>query len=193
MIEYITGQVEQLTPVDVVLETGGVGYLLCISLATFTKLEGVKQARLLVHEVIREDAHTLYGFADEQERVLFRALIGVSGVGPGTARMILSSFSVPELEQIIVSGDYKRLNTVKGIGAKTSQRVIVDLKDKIKPMGDTLIMQPTVTSDVYEEALAALLMLGFTRQQSQKALKKLFDADPSIKVETAIKKALAMM
>lgn len=193
MIEYITGQVEQLTPVDVVLETGGVGYLLCISLATFSKLEGEKQARLLVHEVIREDAHTLYGFADEQERTLFRALIGVSGVGPGTARMILSSFSVPELEQIIVSGDHKRLNAVKGIGTKTAQRVIVDLKDKIKPMGDTLIMQPTVTSDVYDEALAALVMLGFTRQQSQKALKKLFDADPAIKVEAAIKKALAMM
>lgn len=193
MIEYITGQVEQLTPVDVVIETGGVGYLLCISLATFTKLEGAKSARLLVHEVIREDAHTLYGFYDEQERVLFRALIGVSGVGPGTARMILSSFTVPELEQIIISGDHKRLNSVKGIGAKTAQRVIVDLKDKIKPMGDPLIMQPTVTSDVYEEALAALLMLGFTRQQSQKALKKLFDADPTIKVETAIKKALAMM
>ena len=193
MIEYITGQVGQLTPVDVVIETGGVGYLLCISLATFSRLEGAATAKLLVHEVIREDAHTLYGFADEQERVLFRALIGVSGVGPGTARMILSSFSVPELEQIIISGDLKRLNGVKGIGAKTSQRIIVDLKDKIKPMGDPLIMQPNVTSDVYEEALAALLMLGFTRQQSQKALKKLFDADPAVKVETAIKKALAMM
>ncbi len=193
MIEYITGQVGQLTPVDVVIETGGVGYLLCISLATFSRLEGAATVKLLVHEVIREDAHTLYGFADEQERVLFRALIGVSGVGPGTARMILSSFSVPELEQIIISGDHKRLNGVKGIGAKTSQRIIVDLKDKIKPMGDPLIMQPNVTSDVYEEALAALLMLGFTRQQSQKALKKLFDADPAVKVETAIKKALAMM
>jgi Holliday junction DNA helicase RuvA len=193
MIEYIKGQIAQLTPVDAVIETAGVGYLLCISLATFSKLEGQTSAQLLVHEVIREDAHTLYGFADEQERTLFRALIGVSGVGPGTARMILSSFSVDELEQIIISGDHKRLNSVKGIGAKTAQRVIVDLKDKIKPMGDTLIMKPTVTSEVQEEALAALVMLGFTRQQSQKALKKLFDDDPTIKLETAIKKALAMM
>ncbi|MDE6490158.1 MAG: Holliday junction branch migration protein RuvA [Muribaculaceae bacterium] len=193
MIEYIRGELTQLTPTDAVIECGGVGYCLSISLATFARLEGVTQTRLLVHEVIREDAHILYGFIDEAERTLFRLLIGVSGVGAGTARIILSSLPVAELEQVIISGQHTRLKAVKGIGAKTAERIIVDLKDKIKPTGDTLIMQPAVTSEVYEEALAALVMLGFPRPQSQKVLKKLFDGDPAIKVETAIKKALAMM
>ena len=193
MIEYIRGEVTQLTPTDAVIECGGIGYCLSISLATFARLEGVTQTRLLVHEVIREDAHILYGFIDEAERTLFRLLIGVSGVGAGTARIILSSLPVAELEQVIISGQHTRLKAVKGIGAKTAERIIVDLKDKIKPTGDTLIMQPAVTSEVYEEALAALVMLGFPRPQSQKVLKKLFDGAPAIKVETAIKKALAMM
>ena len=149
--------------------------------------------KLLVHEVIREDAHLLYGFVDERERNLFRLLIGVSGVGANTARIILSSIPAPELEVVIVSGDHARLKNVKGIGIKTAQRVIVDLKDKIKPAEEALLLQPSATSDTYDEALAALVMLGFARQQSQKVLKKLFDADPSIKVEQAIKKALALL
>ncbi|WP_302986181.1 Holliday junction branch migration protein RuvA, partial [uncultured Muribaculum sp.] len=129
----------------------------------------------------------------ERERNLFRLLIGVSGVGANTARIILSSIPAPELEVVIVSGDHARLKNVKGIGIKTAQRVIVDLKDKIKPAEEALLLQPSATSDTYDEALAALVMLGFARQQSQKVLKKLFDADPSIKVEQAIKKALAML
>ena len=193
MIEYIKGQLTQLTPTDAVIECYGIGYQLNISLATYSRLEGMHDVTLLVHEVIREDAHVLYGFIDEQERSLFRQLIGVSGVGAGTARIILSSIQAPELEQIIMSGDHSRLKSVKGIGVKTAQRIIVDLKDKIKPMGDALIMQPTVVSEVFEEALAALVMLGFARPQSQKVLKKIFDAEPSIKLETAIKKALSMM
>ena len=183
----------ELTPASVVIECGGIGYLLNISLSTFSSLEGVKEAKLLVHEVIREDAHQLYGFATEQERVLFRALIGVSGVGANTARMILSSFQAPELEAVIVNGDHARLKNVKGIGAKTAQRIIVDLKDKIKPMGDALILQPMLGSEVFDEALSALVMLGFPRPQSQKVLKKIFDANPSVKVDVAIKQALAMM
>ena len=193
MIEYIKGQLIKLTPTDAVIECYGIGYQLCISLATYSKLEGAKEAMLLVHEVIREDAHVLYGFIDEQERSLFRELIGVSGVGAGTARVILSSIQASDLELIITTGDHARLKSVKGIGAKTAQRIIVDLKDKIKPMGDALIMQPTVVSEVYEEALAALVMLGFARPQSQKVLKKIFEAEPSVKLESAIKKALAMM
>lgn len=193
MIEYIKGQLSQLTPTDAIIECYGIGYQLNISLATYSRLEGMKDVTLLVHEVIREDAHVLYGFIDEQERSLFRQLIGVSGVGAGTARVILSSIQAPELEQIIMSGDHSRLKSVKGIGVKTAQRIIVDLRDKIKPMGDALIMQPTVVSEVFEEALAALVMLGFARPQSQKVLKKIFDAEPSIKLETAIKKALSMM
>lgn len=194
MIEYIKGTVAELTPATVVIETpGGVAYLLNISLATFTALEGVNETRLLVHEAIREDAWVLFGFVEERERALFRLLIGVSGVGANTARMILSSIPAQELEVVISSGDPARLKTVKGVGAKTAQRIIVDLKDKIKVDDLTLSLQPMINNDIYEEALAALVMLGFQRQASQKVLKKLFEANPSITVEAAIKRALTMM
>ena len=194
MIEYIRGSVAELTPTYAVIECGGLGYMLNITLTTFSALEGVKETRMLVHEAVREDAYQLFGFLTEQERQLFRLLIGVSGVGANTARMILSSIPAPELEAVIASGDHARLKNVKGIGIKTAQRIIVDLRDKIKPASDALISQPAVaTSDVFEEALLALVMLGFARPQSQKVLKKIFDADPTVKVETAIKKALAMM
>lgn len=193
MIEYIKGELADLTPTYAVIDCGGVGYLLNISVPTYSALDGAKIAKLLVHEAIREDAHVLFGFINEQERSLFRLLIGVSGVGANTARMILSSIAAPQLEQIILSGDHSTLKKVKGIGSKTAERIIVDLKDKIKPIGDTLILQPSATNEVYEEALAALVMLGFNRIQSQKVLKKLFDNEPSIAVEVAIKKALSMM
>jgi Holliday junction DNA helicase RuvA len=193
MIEYIKGELAELTPTYAVIDCGGVGYMLNISVPTYSALDGLKSAKLLVHEAIREDAHVLYGFINEQERSLFRLLIGVSGVGANTARMILSSIAAPQLEQFILSGDHAMLKKVKGIGSKTAERIIVDLKDKIKPTGDTFILQPSVTNEVYEEALAALVMLGFNRVQSQKVLKKLFDNEPSIAVEVAIKKALSMM
>lgn len=193
MIEYIKGELAELTPTYAVIDCGGVGYLLNISVPTYSALDGTKSAKLLVHEAIREDAHVLYGFVNEQERSLFRLLIGVSGVGANTARMILSSIAAPQLEQIIMTGDHSVLKKVKGIGSKTAERIIVDLKDKIKPIGDTLILQPSLTNEVFEEALAALVMLGFNRVQSQKVLKKLFDTEPSIAVEVAIKKALSMM
>jgi Holliday junction DNA helicase RuvA len=193
MIEYIKGELAELTPTYAVIDCGGVGYMLNISVPTYSALDGLKSAKLLVHEAIREDAHVLYGFINEQERSLFRLLIGVSGVGANTARMILSSIAAPQLEQFILSGDHAMLKKVKGIGSKTAERIIVDLKDKIKPTSDTFILQPSVTNEVYEEALAALVMLGFNRVQSQKVLKKLFDNEPSIAVEVAIKKALSMM
>ena len=193
MIEYIKGELAELTPTYAVIDCSGVGYLLNISLPAYTRLEGQRNAKLLVHESIREDAHLLYGFIDEQERSLFRLLIGVSGVGANTARMILSSIAAPELELVIATGDVSKLKNVKGIGIKTAQRIIVDLKDKIKPIGNALIEQPTIVSDVFDEALAAMVMLGFPRQQVHKVLKKLFDTDPTLKVENAIKKALSMM
>jgi Holliday junction DNA helicase RuvA len=194
MIEYIKGKIATLNPTAVVLETaGGVGYLLNITLPTFSKLEGKSEAQLLVHESIREDAWVTYGFIDEQEREMFRALVGVSGVGAGTARMILSAIPSTELGQVITTSDVKKLKNVKGIGAKTAERIIVDLRDKIKPVDDTLLIQTSATSDAFEEALAALLMLGFARPQSQKALKAIFEADPTTKVEAAIKKALSMI
>lgn len=193
MIEYLRGNIAELTPTYAIIDTGGIGYMASITLTAYTALEGQHEAKLLIHEAIREDAYQLYGFISEQERSLFRALIGVSGVGANTARMILSSVPAAELEMVIINGDHSRLKNVKGIGTKTAQRIIVDLRDKIKPTGDTLINQPVTGTEVYEEALSALTMLGFTRQLSQKALKKIFEAEPAIKVEDAIKKALAMM
>lgn len=196
MIDYIRGAVAEINPAAVTLETSsGIGFRLLITLPTFTSIQKSKEARLYVHEVIREDAWTLYGFATHRERELFRALIGVSGVGPGTALLILSSLQGDDLTSVIGNGDVKRLKAIKGIGAKTAERIIVDLRDKI---GDTAVASaPTVTAGNsipdYDEALAALTMLGFDRHSSQKVLKQLFDEDPSLKVEAAIKKALSMM
>ena len=170
MIEYICGKVAELTPTYVIIDNNGIGYELNISLSSFSELEGKSETKMLVHEVIREDAHLLFGFTTAGERSLFRELIGVSGVGANTARMILSSIAPAELEQVISGGDDKRLKSVKGVGAKTAQRIIVDLKDKIKPSGDTLLFQPEPVSEAYDEALAALLMLGFAKPQSQKAV-----------------------
>lgn len=195
MIEYIHGQLAELTPAYAVVDCHGVGYLLAITLTAYTELQDKKEAHLLVHEAIREDAYQLYGFVSRQERELFRELIGVSGVGANTARMILSSIPAPELAAVIIAGDHTRLKAVKGIGAKTAQRIGVDLRDKIKPAGDVALaaIVAPVMSETFEEALAALVMLGFPRPAAQKALRKLFEADPQIKVELAIKKALAML
>lgn len=197
MIESVSGNIEELTPTAAVVATpGGVAYRLEITLPVFTALEGKKDVRLLVHEAIREDAYTLYGFLEERERNLFRLLIGVSGVGANTARLILSSITVNELEHIIPTGDYSRLKAVKGIGLKTAQRIIVDLKGKIQISEDTdNLLQDTSTpdSETFNEALAALTMLGFTRQASHKVLKNLFSSNPDLRVEEAIKKALALL
>ncbi len=193
MIEYISGSIAELTPTYVIVDNHGIGYEMNISLTTFSELENKKEVRLLAHEVIREDAHVLFGFSTARERALFRLLIGVSGVGANTARMLLSSASPAELEMVITSGDVKRLKAVKGVGAKTAERVIVDLRDKIKPAGDTLVLEQTPASEAFDEALAALTMLGFAKPQSQKVLTKLFADDPSLKVEKAIKKALTML
>ncbi len=193
MIEYISGKIAELTPTYAVIDNHGIGYELNISLTTYSELENKSEIKLLAHEVIREDAHIIFGFATKNERELFRLLIGVRGVGANTARMILSSITPPELEQVITSGDDKRLKGVKGVGVKTAQRIIVDLKDKIKPSGDTLFIEQTLSSDAFDEALAALLMLGFPKPQSQKVLTRLFKEEPALRVEQAIKKALTML
>lgn len=196
MIEAITGHISALNPAAVTIDTaGGVAYLLNISLATFAKLEGKENARLLVHESIRDDAWVLYGFVDEDERELFRALVGVSGVGAASARMILSAFNPADIRNAIAAGDAKILKSVKGIGAKTAERIIVDLKDKIKVSTDAIADTPVSASAsvAAEEALEALVILGFQRQTAQKAIKKLFDAEPALTVEQAIKKAMKMM
>lgn len=196
MIEYIRGTLTALSPTDATIETaGGVAYLLNITLPTYSALEGADKVKLLVHENIREDAWTLFGFLDEAERSLFRSLIGVSGVGAGSARTILSAIPASELASVITSGDVRKLKNVKGIGTKTAERIIVDLRDKINSTETTLLKQQSAEkeSEIFEEALTALTILGYTRQQSQMALLKIFDAEPDVKLETAIRKALAMM
>ena len=194
MIEYIRGQVAELNPAAVVLESAtGMAFRISITLATFSSIQNNTHTRLFIHEVIREDAWSLYGFAEERERELFRALIGVSGVGAATALLLLSS--LPGEELATASGDVKRLKAVKGIGAKTAERIIVDLRDKVgeSVSADTRAALPGMAVADFDEALAALTMLGFERKQSQKVLRALYDAEPGLKVEAAIKKALSMM
>lgn len=194
MYDYIKGNVAELTPTYVVLDNHGVGYMINISLNSFNALQHQEDVvKVYVYEAIRGDAHLLYGFTERRERELFLLLISVSGVGANTARMILSSLTPSDLEQTIASENVGILKSVKGIGAKTAERIIVDLKDKIKLSTDTLLDKSQVTSEVFDEAMSALVMLGFTKQMSQKALKKLFTAEPTITVEQAIKKALKMM
>lgn len=194
MYDYIKGNVAELTPTYVVLDNHGVGYMVNISLNSFNALQNQEEVvKVYVYEAIREDAHLLYGFTERRERELFLLLISVSGVGANTARMILSSLTPSDLEQTIASENVGILKSVKGIGAKTAERIIVDLKDKIKLSTDTLLDKSQVTSEVFDEAMSALVMLGFTKQMSQKALKKLFTSEPTITVEQAIKKALKMM
>ena len=193
MLEYIKGNIAELNPASVIIDNNGIGYEIGISLSTYSQLEGRAEAKLLLHEVIREDAHLLFGFATTRERELFRLLIGVSGVGANTARVILSSKAPAELETVIATADERQLKAVKGVGAKTAQRIIVDLRDKIKTVDSSLIIERTATTDAFNEGLAALTMLGFPRQASEKVLKKLFADDPSLRVESAIKQALKML
>ena len=196
MIDYIKGSVAELNPAYVVIDNHGIGFMLNISLSTYDVIAaaGQEEAMLYTYEVIREDAHLLYGFATKREREAFLQLISVSGVGPNIARMILSSMSVDEFSQAVAGNNVAMFKAVKGVGAKTAQRIIVDLKDKIKPSDSTLLNQTsTATSEVFDEALAALVMLGFTQQTSQKVLKSLFSSHPTLTVEQAIKMSLKMM
>ncbi len=193
MIEYIKGRVAALSPAATIESGSGIGFRLNITLPTFSALEGKAEAMLYVHEAIRDDAWVLYGFSTERERELFRSLIGVSGVGAATAVIILSSLQGDELAAVIASGDVRRLKAIKGIGAKTAERIIVDLRDKITAVSDTIFTQAAARSEAYDEALGALQMLGFDRKQSEKVLTALFDKDPALKVEAAIKRALSMM
>lgn len=200
MIEYIKGELAGLTPTMAVLETNGVGYGLNISLNTYTAIQGKAQVKLYVHEVLvaggRDDSFTLFGFANKQERELYRQLITVSGVGANTARMILSSLSPAELCNVISSGNEKMLKGVKGIGLKTAQRIIIDLKDKIVTLGiaDELSANggnvEMVNNDVKEEAVSALTMLGFSPAPSAKVVVEILKAQPDLKVEEVIKLAL---
>lgn len=193
MIEYLNGPIGELEPTAAVIECAGVGYGVNITLMDYAKLQKMSNVKLFVHESIREDAHDLYGFLSKQTRELFRMLIGVSGVGPNTARLILSSMTEDQLIDAIANDRPSALKTVKGIGGKTAQRIIVDLKDKIKATDITLISSTPVAGEVFDDAVAALVMLGFNSQASRTALKKLFTDDPDLTTEKAIKLALTML
>ena len=192
MLEYIKGKISELTPTYLVLEANQVGYFIHISLNTYTFLEGKGDVLLYVYEVIREDSHTLYGFMDKEERQLFALLISVSGIGPNTARMILSSFSGAELESIIASDNVTLLKGVKGIGLKTAQRIIIDLKDKVRKMPGVSAVtgQGLKAAQNKEEALSALIMLGFNAAASSKVVEKIISETPDIPLEKIIKEAL---
>ncbi len=195
MIEYIQGDIAELTPATAVIDCHGVGYAASISLNTYSAIQGKKACKLYIHEAIREDAYVLFGFADRQERELFLLLISVSGIGGNTARMILSALSPNELINVISNENANLLKSVKGIGLKTAQRIIVDLKDKIKTgavaaasTGGTATL--SANNEVMDEAVAALTMLGFAQGPSQKVVIGILKEEPSAPVEQVIKLAL---
>lgn len=200
MIDYIKGSIAELTPTYAVIETNGIGYGIHIALTTYSALGKSTEAKLYVHEVIREDAHLLFGFMNKGERALFLLLISVSGIGANTARMILSSYTAGEIRQIIATGNAKLLSSIKGIGSKTAQRIIVELKDKILKVEMDDETQSTLLNEVdastegtREEAIAALTMLGFASAPSTKVVNQLLKEDPQIPVEQVIKRALKML
>lgn len=196
MIEYIKGELTELTPAMATIEAAGVGYGLNISLNTFSKIQWKKEMKLYVYEAIREDAYVLFGFADKKEREMFLLLITVSGVGANTARMMLSGMSVSELCNAISTGNVKLIQSIKGIGKMTAQRIIVDLRDKIVTLGITdeiptggQITAP-VNNAVKDEAVSALTMLGFAPAPSQKVVLQILQEHPDAPVEQVVKLAL---
>ncbi|MGM9733203.1 MAG: Holliday junction branch migration protein RuvA [Prevotella sp.] len=196
MIEYIKGELADLSPAMAVVEAGGVGYAMNISLNTYSAIQGKKDVKLYAFESIREDAHVLYGFVNKKERELFQLLITVSGIGPNTARMVLSSMSPSELCNSISTGNEKLIKGIKGIGLKTAQRIIVDLRDKIVTLGIAEeipaggSIQAPVNNQVKDEAVSALTMLGFSPAPSQKVVVSILQERPDAPVEEVIKLAL---
>jgi Holliday junction DNA helicase RuvA len=188
MINHLTGKLIEKNPASIIVECAGVGYFVNISLNTFSKIADAEQVKILTHVQISEDAHTLYGFADEEERKLFRLLITVSGIGCNTARMMLSSMSVTEIETYILQEDAKKLQSIKGIGEKTALRVILELKNKLRKDGHVISTGSGMR--VKEEALSALMTLGFARNPVDKTLDTLLKTSPSATVEELIKQAL---
>ncbi len=197
MIAYIKGHITFKSPTRIIVETGGVGYELMVSLHTYARIEKLETARILVHEVIREDSHTLYGFATDEERRLFVMLIGVSGVGPATAQLLLSAMTPDEVRAAILGEHDQAFSKVKGIGPKTARRLILELKDKVAKEGGGPTAPPVsamADNALRQEALAALLALQIPRAQAQKALNKALREKPDVdSVEELIKLALRQL
>lgn len=193
MIDYVRGKVAECSPAHVVIDVNGVGYFISISLNTYTVLQNKEEACLFVHENIREDAYALFGFVSQHERELFRHLISVSGIGANTGRMMMSAHSAGELQQAIVSENVNLLKGIKGIGLKTAQRIVVELKDKLGKMAVPDNLFAVSDNSVKEEALSALVMLGFAKAASQKVIDTILTQTPDAKVEVVIRKALSML
>ena len=190
MYEYIKGTISGLTPAGVVVETGGMGYFLHISVNTYSRLKGNEHCKLFLHEVVREDAHLLYGFSDQDERDFFRMLISVNGIGAAIAIMMLSSYLPEDLRDAILTENVNLLKSIKGIGAKTAQRVIIELKDKVgKGLASDKIFK-SGNSVVRNEALSALEMLGFNKKAVENSLDQIIAASPDLTVEQLLKIAL---
>lgn len=194
MITHIYGKLIEKTPTYVVVDVNGVGYLIKISLQTFSAIEG-ELCKLYTHLSIKEDSHTLFGFFEESERDLFRKLISVSGVGPSTAQVILSTYSADEIIHHITTADVNAIQSVKGIGAKSAQRIIIDLKDKVaKGMPTSELLFDNTGNTIKEEALSALLALGFSKKAAENKIDKVLRENPTIaSVEELVKTALSQM
>ncbi len=193
MLDFIKGEIVELLPTSVILEVHGVGYEINISLFSYSKLQQESSCKLFVHQVIREDAHLLFGFISMNEREIFRQLISVSGVGANTARMILSSMTPEEVRHAIATADVALLKSIKGIGAKSAERIIVDLKDKIIKSEDTSQLFKSPDNTIKNEALSALEVLGFSKKNSQKVVDRLLTINSSMPVEELIKQALKQL
>lgn len=191
MYEYLQGKIEEITPAYVVVDVGGTGYFLNISLNTYSELREESEFRVFVHQIVRDDALQLFGFSTKAEREIFRLLIQVNKVGANTARMILSTLTPDEVENAILSNNIAQLKKVKGIGAKTAQRVILDLKDKIgKSTDESQQFLTTPNNTIREEALSALVMLGFSKNVVEKTLDTILVNEKKLSVEELVKSAL---
>ncbi|MEL0455101.1 Holliday junction branch migration protein RuvA [Flavobacteriaceae bacterium SZ-1-7] len=190
MITHIQGKLTEKNPTHVVIDCNGVGYMLNISLHTYSQIPDAENLKLFTHLQVKEDAHTLYGFSSLAEREIFRLLISVSGIGASTARTMLSSLTPKQVREGIATGDVALIQSIKGIGAKTAQRVIIDLKDKILKIYDIDEVSVSKGNTNKDEALSALEVLGFVKKQAERVVDKIMVAQPDANVETIIKQAL---
>lgn len=196
MYDFIKGRIVEIMPTYVVVENNGIGYRLQISLQTFTDIQSLTEVKLYIYHYLREDQELWYGFFSSQERDIFLLLIGISGIGPNMARTILSSMTFEELREAILTGNETRIKSIKGVGLKTAQRIIIELRDKIAKGGDSegfAAAAPSFNNPQKEEAIAALLVLGFPKNQSEKAVNTVFKEHPDSKVDELIKLAMRQL
>ncbi len=190
MYEYIKGKIADISPTHVIIDNNDIGYQIIISLNTYSLINGKEAVKLFLHQVVREDAHLLYGFSAQQEREIFQLLLSVNGVGASTAIMVLSSMTPEEITMAISTENVNALKAVKGIGAKTAQRIIIDLKDKLGKIAVVAENIPVSNNTIYEESLSALVMLGFSKRDAGKTVTKILKEQPNTSVEGVIKQAL---